>query len=60
MARHNQGDQIDLHDPPKHCGAPMEIYRGCVGAYEVVCRDRDLGFDTDHDGVIVAPPTTDP
>ncbi|MCX5145120.1 hypothetical protein [Streptomyces sp. NBC_00338] len=60
MASHREGDQIDLYDPPEHCGAPMEIYAGRTGAYEVVCRDQDLGFDTNHDGVIVTQPTTSP
>lgn len=60
MAGRRKGDQIDLYDVPDHCDAPMQVYRGHVGAYEVVCRDEDYGFEVDHDGVIVTQPTRNP
>lgn len=60
MAAYSAGDQVDMHDLPEHCGAPMELYRAYVTDYEVVCRGRDYGFGVDHDGVIRTSPTNAP
>lgn len=60
MVGHSKGDQIDMYDPPRHCGAPMEIWRADATPFEAVCRDDDYGFGIDHDGVILTPPTKNP
>lgn len=50
------GDQIDLYEPPKHCGQTMQVYTGQSNthAYEVVCRDDDAEFRTDDNGNVIA------
>lgn len=53
MAR--KGDQIDLHDPPEHCGEPMTVWssRDSDSRYEVACNEDDYSLYTDHDGNVL-------
>ncbi|CAL9651124.1 hypothetical protein [Streptomyces sp. enrichment culture] len=50
------GDQIDLYDPPEHCGQPMVVWnsRTSAAAHEVVCREYDADFRTDYDGNVIS------
>ncbi|MFJ5644020.1 hypothetical protein [Streptomyces sp. NPDC093223] len=50
------GGQIDLYEPPGHCGQTMQVYtsRTSAAAYEVVCREGDAEFRTDDNGNVIA------
>lgn len=49
------GDKIDLNDPPKHCGAAMNVQPENDG-YRLDCMDDDYEIHTDADGVLTEPP----
>jgi len=53
---YRNGDQIDLHETPEHCGQPMQTWAGTKGAYEVACVEDDYVLDTDHNGNIIGAP----
>jgi hypothetical protein len=49
------GDQIDLYEPPQHCGQTMQVFTAqtSTSAYEVVCPEDDAEFRTDHNGNVI-------
>ena len=50
-----KGDQIDLYDPPQHCGEPMTVWdsRDNTSRYDVVCEEDEFTLHTDHDGNVL-------
>ncbi|MDR3082119.1 MAG: hypothetical protein LBV60_14545 [Streptomyces sp.] len=48
-------DQVDLANPPEHCGYPMNVWPE-AGGYRLVCLDDDLELGVDADGIITEPP----
>ncbi|MEU1497300.1 hypothetical protein [Streptomyces sp. NPDC005732] len=50
-----KGDQIDLYEPPEHCGQPMTVWDSADNSsrYDVVCAEDEFTVHTDHDGNVL-------
>jgi hypothetical protein len=48
-------DEVNVTDPPEHCGYPMKVWPE-AGGYRLVCLDDDLELGVNADGIITEPP----